>query len=281
MLLPTLLPLLSLLPFAIAQGYVHHITGINKLTTAGFLVRPTASDSANVAFFTSPTGAGCGTTPTGAAIDTAIELDKAAAAGLPMAGRNGTVAMVWREVGTDGVGPVTVEWDPTGTGLNFTPITVLVNVGDTGAGSDQILTAQLPEHTNCTGGAMDNACLLRVLAGDGKSGSCLAVRSYNTESLASSKISDNISSNNSDADDGEEDDSTPTPTAPNARPSPSKIVSGGASMPSGLRRARAPKHAQVKRRKSKHSVRAEPLKGRGGSAWSRVKRRRSESSTGL
>ncbi|KZO97481.1 hypothetical protein CALVIDRAFT_456125, partial [Calocera viscosa TUFC12733] len=170
---------LSLLPLALAQGYIPHITGLNNLTSAGFGYNSSLPDLANAALFNTSSPSGCGTLPSGVPIDTASELDKASAAGLPMAGKNGSVWLLWRALGAGGQNAsanASAEWDPTGSGQNFTPIALLANhAGNGAAGTDQLLTVQLPEHANCTSGTGENACLLRVRVGQG--GSCFAVAS--------------------------------------------------------------------------------------------------------
>ncbi|KAI0355932.1 hypothetical protein OH77DRAFT_274517 [Trametes cingulata] len=83
--------------------------------------------------------------------------------------------------GVDGSRQVTAKVDPTGTGVSFTPATVLVNgdLAPTTVGS-QPLVVQLPEGITCSGGAAADKCLVSFVTAGGF-GNCVVVETPPTD----------------------------------------------------------------------------------------------------
>ncbi|KAH7030592.1 uncharacterized protein B0I36DRAFT_373844 [Microdochium trichocladiopsis] len=106
---------------------------------------------------------------------------------LPQVSAGGSLTMTLHQVNADGAGPYTCMIDATGTGTNWTPITVTTNVeGDQrgrnrdGQVQDHPLIAAIPAGQTCTGtvAGQSNVCMVRCEnpARAGPFGGCVPVQ---------------------------------------------------------------------------------------------------------
>ncbi|KAF9738985.1 hypothetical protein PMIN01_01619 [Paraphaeosphaeria minitans] len=106
---------------------------------------------------------------------------------LPQVNAGGMVMMTLHQVNGDGAGPYTAMIDATGTGTQWTPITVATNVDGNARGrnnanakTDLPLNVAIPANQTCTGtvAGQSNVCMLRVQnpARAGPFGGCIPVQ---------------------------------------------------------------------------------------------------------
>ncbi|OAG09529.1 uncharacterized protein CC84DRAFT_1235104 [Paraphaeosphaeria sporulosa] len=106
---------------------------------------------------------------------------------LPQVSAGGMVMMTLHQVNGDGAGPYTAMIDATGTGTQWTPITVATNVDGNARGrnnanakTDLPLNVAIPANQTCTGtvAGQSNVCMVRVQnpARAGPFGGCIPVQ---------------------------------------------------------------------------------------------------------
>lgn len=106
---------------------------------------------------------------------------------LPQVSAGGMLMMTLHQVNGDGAGPYTAMIDSTGTGTNWTPITVATNVDGNARGrnnanskTDLPLNVAIPAGQTCTGtvAGQSNVCMVRVQnpARAGPFGGCIPVQ---------------------------------------------------------------------------------------------------------
>ncbi|KAK4699250.1 hypothetical protein P7C70_g7012, partial [Phenoliferia sp. Uapishka_3] len=200
----------SVISYASAHAVITAVVGTNGVVTTGFGVvsgtlrtgtdeQPFQTDTSVLKDLTTDP---CGATLRGGAVNIAENLASVTKQGsgqLPSLSANLSITMDLHQINADGGGPFSAVVNTDATGRTW----VAANVTQQAPGANAViqqgpnnaqLTVQLPSGTACTGGAANNACLVRISNGGplsvsngaGPFGGCLAVQSPDSAAASNS-----------------------------------------------------------------------------------------------